>query len=235
MERRIRPLKSIRTNEEYEEYKKYLESYLIEYKWYQGHGKGEAKELVMKKSKGYEENSDSRIALENRARLIENDEYVPALKRNITAYLITIAEYDAKIKNISPLEILKGLLSKDEKTKEYLNEKNLKNELEKSGFYNVEPVSLSIQTQEDAIRQVFEECDFINITKPEYALVPISEKSNEMQSKVSNMLEQFLEEYGANNENKSTKETKINSHKHAISKENAKRKDNHINKDEMEI
>ena len=39
MEKKIRPLKSIKTNEEYEEYKKYLDGYLIEYKWYKSHGK----------------------------------------------------------------------------------------------------------------------------------------------------------------------------------------------------
>ena len=32
--------------------------------------------------------------------MIENDEYIPALERNITAYMITIAEYEAKEENI---------------------------------------------------------------------------------------------------------------------------------------
>ena len=154
MEKKIRPLKSIKTNEEYEEYKKYLDGYLIEYKWYKSHGKSEARDLVIKKAENYENDSDSRVALENRARMIENDEYIPALERNITAYIITIAEYEAKEENISPFEVLKGIFSNDEKIKEYLKKRDLKNKLEENGFPIIEPVSLSIQSTEDALRQL---------------------------------------------------------------------------------
>ena len=57
MEKKIRPLKSIKTNEEYEEYKKYLDGYLIEYKWYKSHGKSEARDLIIKKAENYENDS----------------------------------------------------------------------------------------------------------------------------------------------------------------------------------
>ena len=58
MEKKIRPLKSIKTNEEYEEYKKYLDGYLIEYKWYKSHGKSEARDLIIKKAENYENDSE---------------------------------------------------------------------------------------------------------------------------------------------------------------------------------
>lgn len=234
MEKKIRPLKSIKTNEEYEEYKKYLDGYLIEYKWYQSHGKSEARDLVIKKAENYENDSDSRVALENRARMIENDEYIPALERNITAYMITIAEYEAKEKNISPFEVLKGIFSNDEKIKEYLKKRDLKNKLEENGFPVVEPVSLSIQSTEDALRQVFEECDFINIQKPEYALIPISEKANELQTEVSNMLKECLKENGIDTQKKDVEKSASKTVKTVIHRDNI-HNDKHKEKDENEM
>ena len=234
MEKKIRPLKSIKTNEEYEEYKKYLDGYLIEYKWYQSHGKSEARDLVIKKAKNFENDSDSRVALENRARMIENDEYIPALERNITAYMITIAEYEAKEKNISPFEVLKGIFSNDEKIKGYLKKRDLKNKLEENGFPVVEPVSLSIQSTEDALRQVFEECDFINIQKPEYALIPISEKANELQTEVSNMLKECLKENGIDSQKKDVEKSASKTVKTAIHRDNI-HNDKHKEKDENEM
>lgn len=236
MEKKIRPLKSIKTNEEYEEYKKYLDGYLIEYKWYKSHGKSEARDLIIKKAENYENDSDSRVALENRARMIENDEYIPALERNITAYMITIAEYEAKEENISPFEVLKGIFSNDEKIKEYLKKRDLKNKLEENGFPVVEPVSLSIQSTEDALRQVFEECDFINIQKPEYALIPISEKANELQIEVSNMLKECLKENGIDSQKEDVENQANKSVKNVIHRDNihnAKHKEKDEN--EMEI
>lgn len=234
MEKKIRPLKSIKTNEEYEEYKKYLDGYLIEYKWYQSHGKSEARDLVIKKAENYENDSDSRVALENRARMIENDEYIPALERNITAYMITIAEYEAKEENISPFEVLKGIFSNDEKIKEYLKKRDLKNKLEENGFPVVEPVSLSIQSTEDALRQVFEECDFINIQKPEYALIPISEKANELQIEVSNMLKECLKENGIDTQKKDIENQANKSVKNVIHRDNI-HNDKYKDKDEKEM
>ena len=234
MEKKIRPLKSIKTNEEYEEYKKYLDGYLIEYKWYQSHGKSEARDLVIKKAENYENDSDSRVALENRARMIENDEYIPALERNITAYMITIAEYEAKEENISPFEVLKGIFSNDEKIKEYLKKRDLKNKLEENGFPVVEPVSLSIQSTEDVLRQVFEECDFINIQKLEYALIPISEKANELQTEVSNMLKECLKENGIDTQKKDVEKSASKSVKTVIHRDNI-HNDKHKEKDENEM
>lgn len=194
MEKRIRPLKSIKTKEEYEEYKKCLDRYLLEYKWYESHGKEDAKRSILEKASRCEENSDSKYALENRARLIENDEYIPALERNIVAYQVTIAKYDAIQEGIPPVEVLKGILTGDEKIKNYLKRRDLKDKLETNGFPIIEPIDLGLQSTEDAIRQVFEECDFINIQKPEYSLVPVCEKANEIQTEVMQVLKDCLNE-----------------------------------------
>lgn len=192
MEKRIRPLKQIKTKEEYEEYQKCRDSFLVEYEWYESHGKTEAISGILEKAKRYEKGTPSRIALENRARLIQNDEYVSALERNIVAYQVTITQYEAKEEGIAPLDVLKGLLSGDDKIKSYLKRRSLKEKLENNGFPVVEPIDLSLQSTEDAIRQVFEECDFINIPKVEYSLVPVNEKANVIQKEVMNVLKECL-------------------------------------------
>lgn len=201
MDERFRPLKSIRTEEQYENYKKYLTRYLDEYKLLQG--KKNLSELMKKRAKDYKEGTDERVALEQRSRLIDEGKYAQALERNITAYMLTIDEYEAKKENRSLLDIIKGIMSKDEDTKEYLKRRYMKSKAEGMGI--VEPVNLSLQDPYDALKEIFESYNFINIEKPERALVPVNTELNQVFSEVRGMLEECLKENGISltqNENK---------------------------------
>ena len=157
MGRRIRPLPPIETEEQYENYKKYFERYIGEYELLKN--KENLVSLMESRAQDYDEGTDERIALESRVRLINNNEYAPALERNITAYMLTIDEYEAKSENRSLFDVIKGIITKDEDTKNYLKRRYMKSRAEDNGL--LEPVNLSLQEPYDAVRQIFSEYDFI--------------------------------------------------------------------------
>lgn len=208
MSDRIRPLKSIRTKEEYEDYKKYLERYLSEYKLFQKHGEKLA-ELMNARKEDFNKGSEARAALEQRARLIENDEYANALERNITAYMLTITEYEAKAENRSLIDVIRGIITRDEDTKDYLKRRYMKSRAEDNGL--IQPVNLSLQDPYDCVRQIFEECDFINIPAPELSLVPIDTEVNKVFTEVRGMLQEYLKEneITAEKEHEATKSEEV--------------------------
>lgn len=193
MEERIRPLKSIRTEEEYENYKKYLQRCLDEYKLFMQYG-DKLPELMASRAKEYEEGSDARVALEQRERLINNGEYAASLERNITAYMLSMDEFEAKKENRSLFDVIKGIITKDDDTKNYLKRRYMKSRAEDMGL--LEPVNLNLQDPYDSVRQIFEEYDFINIPKPEFALVPVDTEINKIFTEVREMLDECLKENG---------------------------------------
>lgn len=197
MEQRIRPLKSIRTEEEYESYKKSLERNLSEYKLFQNHREKLA-ELMATRALAYPEDSIERTSLETRRDLIENDEYAPLLERNITAYMLTIDEYEAKKENRSLFDVIKGIITRDADTKDYLKRRYMKSRVEDSGMPVIEPVDLNFETSEALVRKMFEEYEFINIPKPEIGLVPVDTEVNKIFTEVRAMLNECLEENGVN-------------------------------------
>ena len=194
MEDRIRVLNSIKSKEELEKYEEYLNRYLTEYNWFVN--SKEPLESIRKKVLGYEINSDARNELENRARLIEIGQYGTSLERNITSYLLAIEEYKAKQENKSPYEIIKGIIQKDEKTLSYLKNRYMKSRADDAGITLATPVNLNLPSKEDVLTQVFEECDFIRIQKPETALVVVNAENNKMFTKVREVLSECLKENG---------------------------------------
>ena len=182
MNDRIRPLKSIKKEEEYESYKKILERYLSEYRLFQEHG-DKYHELIA-------DSSD----LKPRERLIKNGEYAQALERNITAYMLTIDEYEAKNENRSLFDVIRGIVTKDEDTRDYLKRRYMKSRAEDNGL--LEPVDLNLQDPYDSVRQIFEEYEFINIQPPEMSLIPVDAKVNELFREVKEMLTECLKENG---------------------------------------
>ena len=144
----------------------------------------------------YEDGTRERTALEQRVRLINNGEYANALERNITAYMLTIDEYEAKIENRSLLDVIKGILSKDEDTKDYLKRRYMKSRAEDNGMLEI--VDLNLQDPYDAIKTLFEENkdSFINLKAPETALVPVDTTVNKVFEEVREMLTEYLNENG---------------------------------------
>ena len=238
-ENRIRPLKSIKTNEEYESYQNCLARYLSEYKLYQENEEGFVKLMAERASK-CPEGTPEKAAFEGRLALIRENKYIPALERNITAYMLAIKESEAKNKNKSLVDVIKGILTKDDETMEYLKERFMKSRAESSGLALTEPINLSLQDPYDAVMQVFRENEYINIETPERALIPVEEKTNEVFSKVREMLNECLKENGVNvdstaKENVSNEERKVQQHVNINkSKEIHKSDKNNESKDERD-
>lgn len=228
MDDRIRTLKSIKTDEERENYEKYLNRYIIEYKWFIN--SKNPLDSIREKALQYEDASDARNALESRARLIEIGEYGNALERNITSYLLAIEEYKAKMENRSPYDIIKGILQKDEDTKEYLKNRYMKEKAENSGITLASPVNLNLPSKEDVLTQVFEECDFIGIQKPINALVVVNGENSQMFDKVREVLDECLKENGidvsnaSKNKNTSIANEPVKSHVSSHSRQSSHEK-----------
>lgn len=207
MEERIRVLNSIKSKEQLEDYEKYLNRYLTEYNWFVN--SKEPLDSIKKKAVSYEIGSDARNALENRARLIEIGQYGTSLERNITSYLLAIEEYKAKQENKSPYEIIKGIIQKDEKTLEYLKNRYMKSRVDNSGLALGTPVDLNLPSKEDVLTQVFEQCDFIRIQKPETSLVVVNAENNKLFTEVREVLKECLKENGIEVLNRNNKKTEI--------------------------
>lgn len=194
MEDRIRVLRAIKTDEDREKYEEYLNRYITEYNWFIN--SKNPLESIRKKALQYEVGSDARNALESRARLIEIGEYGNALERNITSYFLALEEDSAKKEKRSPYDIIKGILQKDEGTKRYLQKRYMKSRAEDSGVTLATPVNLNLQSKEDVLTQVFEECEFVRIEKPQNALVTVNAENNQMFTNVRNALIECLKENG---------------------------------------
>lgn len=194
MEDRIRVLRSIKTDEDREKYEEYLNRYITEYNWFIN--SKNPLESIRKKALQYEVASDARNALESRARLIEIGEYGNALERNITSYFLALEEDRAKRERRSPYDIIKGILQRDEDTKRYLQKRYMKSRAEDNGVTLATPVNLNLPSKEDVLTQVFEECDFIRIEKPQNALVAVNAENNQMFTNVKNALIECLRENG---------------------------------------
>ena len=195
---RVRTLPWIRDNATYEVYKENLARYTTEYEFFKV--KNPSPELMEKKASEVEKDSDAYVSLMNRARLIKNGEYGTALEKNIAAYVLAIAEYEAKQAGITPIDIGKGLINKDPKVMKILQDRFLKTRAEREGSLGAEIINLGLQSKEDVIQEIFEEYDFINIEKPELSLVPVTESPSKVVETVQGVLEQYLETAGISKE-----------------------------------
>lgn len=233
---RRRVLSSIKSKEQLEDYEKYLNRYLTEYNWFVN--SKEPLESIRKKALSYDVGSDARNALENRARLIEIGQYGTSLERNITSYLLAVEEYKAKQENKSPYYIIKGIIQKDKKTLEYLKNRYMKSMVDNSGFALGSPVDLNIPSKEDILTQVFEQCDFINIQKPETSLVVVNAENNKLFIKVRETLKECLRGNGIETSNVDNKKFEIQRKDSNKAITNAPSHDNTTNKntgEEIEI
>ena len=195
VEYRIRPLESIKTDEGCERYKEILERYMKEYTLFK-EDEEKVTNLMKSRINSLEKDSKERVSLENRISLIEEKRYASSLEGNITAYMLTIAEYEAKLENRSLFDVIKGIITRDDDTKDYLKRRYMKSRAEDSGLSTMEVVDFSLEDPKMAVRKLFEENEYINIPKPEVALVPVDTEVNRIFAEVRDMLDEYLEENG---------------------------------------
>ncbi len=207
MENRIRPLKSIRTKEEYDEYKNSLERYLTEYKWYTCTKPTPTAQVLEHKAECFDENEmTAKHALQSRAVLVQNGEYLNVLKQNITAYLLAITEFDAKEENISFLDVVRGLTKKKKNREEYqkviayLERRFVKPRAERAGFVTTSVQNPGILSPVDCIKETIKECDFVNLDveavlkrEVQTALVPVNVQQQKLFDQIGSLVDDYLE------------------------------------------
>ena len=213
--KRVRTLPWIRDDIQYEEYKESLSRYTTEYEFFKV--KNPSWEVMEQKAKEFEEDTEAYVSLKNRARLIKNGEYGTALEKNIAAYVLAIAEYEAKQTGIKPIDIGKGLVNKDPQIMKYLQDRFLKSRAERIGGLGAEVVNLGLQSKVDVIAEIFEEYDFINIEKPEISLVPVIESSNKVLETVRGVFDNYIEATGITKDIETYRKTRLEEKKQDIS------------------
>ena len=206
---RYRDLQKIKTEEEYKAALERLEYYKREYTWMQ-----ETKEPLKEVKKELEallpmfncEKTESQryflrcINLLNaKSKQIENGEYLPNLKRNITALVVTTKQYEQRQEEYSVLQILVGILKRDKKILEALRIDNL---FERTLITGNIPAEKDLSLQEPAYlaKYISDHYNLVGIEVPEYkqnlALVPVNSegKITPEQEFVSKMVTEYLEE-----------------------------------------
>lgn len=206
---RYRDLQKIKTEEEYKAALERLEYYKREYTWMQ-----ETKEPLKEVKKELEallpmfngEKTESQryflrcINLLNaKSRQIETGEYLPNLKRNITALVVTTKQYEQRQEEYSISQILIGILKRDKKILEALRIDNLFERTLMLGNIPAEK-DLSLQEPEYLAKYIGEHYNLVGIEVPDYkknlALVPVSPegKITKEQEFVSKMVAESLED-----------------------------------------
>ena len=210
MVERKKVVRPIRNAEDLVKCEECLNRYMTEYEWL--HNNPDPLMSIKQKALKHPITSEARNSLNTRARLIETGQYEVALERNITSYLLAIEEYRAKEKLKEELkegkksfyDIVMGIIKKDKDTMEYLEKRYMKSKAEKAGIGLAYPEDLDLQSKEDVLTQVFEECDFVRIEKPVNALVAVNVE-NKMFAKVHEALSEYLKKNGIEVDNNSKK------------------------------
>lgn len=206
---RYRELKKIRTEEEYTAALKRLEYYKKEYTWMQ-----ETEDPLKEVKKELEallpmfngEKTESQkyflrcINLLNaKSKQIQNGEYLPNLKRNITALVVTTREFEQRQREYKLSDILRGIIKRDKQILEALKIDNLFVRTMSFGKLPAEK-DLSLQEPEYLVEYIGKNYNLVGIEVPEYkqnmSLVPINSegKITPEQEFVSKMVTEYLEE-----------------------------------------
>lgn len=187
--KRYRALTTIKTQKEYEEAKERLNYYMREYTWMQ-----ETKEPIKDVKKELEkllpmlngEKTESQryylrcINLLNaKERRIKDGSYLPSLKQNITALLITTRQYEQNQKEYTLKEILTGIIKRDENILSALKLDRIFSTIMTFGKVQAEE-DLSLQRSEDILQYIGKYCNLVGIEMPDYkqnlALVPVGKE-----------------------------------------------------------
>ena len=137
--------------------------------------------------------------LNAKSRQIETGEYLPNLKRNITALVVTTKQYEQRQEEYSISQILIGILKRDKKILEALRIDNLFERTLMLGNIPAEK-DLSLQEPEYLAKYIGDHYNLVGIEVPDYkknlALVPVSPegKITKEQEFVSKMVAESLED-----------------------------------------
>lgn len=210
---RYRELQRIKTKQEYENAKERLEYYKTEYTWIKESENPmddvrKEIESLMPMLNG--ENTDSQRHylkhiqfLMNKRSQIKKDRYLPIIKQNITALLLTTRQYELEQKDYNILDLLKGVIKGDNTILEALKMRHVFSSVITFGNMPAEE-NLSLPSVEDALEFIAKHCNLVGIEVPDYkrnlALVPVEkEKRTPYQEVVQKIVDEYIQETDSNN------------------------------------
>lgn len=194
-----RDIEKIKTAEEYEATRKEIDYYVNEYNWVLNSKNPEkeveekVKELMSKMDRAQtkEEELETLRAihlLQNKYVSIKNGRYAADLKRNITANLIRVEQYEASLEQRTAMDVLKGIIRNDSATKDYLQRKYMISLVNTQGIIP-DPVNLRLESPEDIIEYIGEHYNLVGIEVPkreEMSLVATEEVERNALEKLLN-------------------------------------------------
>lgn len=199
-------LTKIKTKEEYESTKTELQSYVDEYSWLVS--TPNPKKEIAEEMKGLVESLEgentreeqldilSRIhRLQVKYTSISTGEYESDLKRNITATLVVIEQYEAMQEERKFGDICLGVIKGDADTKNYLQRRFMVSSANKNGAAP-NAINLGLEKADNILDYIAKNYQLVNIKidKGENALVPTEEISNRVQERVQQMSDKFIDE-----------------------------------------
>lgn len=169
----IKELEKIKSLEEYEIAKKDFEKYMGEYKWIsesenpKEEVENKLKECMQQLHFGMEKQDEiemlSKIhTLKTKYISIARGEYQNQLRQNITGLMMMLEQFEANEKHMPFGEVVKGIFTNDEKTKEYLKNKYM---LSLSNMYGVVPAPerLDLERMPDILEYMYQNYDLVTI------------------------------------------------------------------------
>lgn len=169
----IQELKKIKSITEYEATKKSLEYCISEYKWISDSKnpkqeiEDEIKVCSAELRKGMEKEKELELLskihlLKTKYISIAHDEYKSALKRNINAFVLMLEQFEAANQEIKFGNLVKGIITGDSKTKEYIKKKYM---FTLANLYGTTPApqSLNVESMSDILEYMDKNYDLVDI------------------------------------------------------------------------
>lgn len=169
-DKRIVPLKKIKTQEEYEDIKAYFEKLIKEYN-IMFCQENNPNEVAKNELKGKIEDIHKGMSVDEERELheaktkyimVNRDEYKTNLLENITGTLLMMEQFEATQEKRSFGAVAKGVLNGDADTKEYLRKKYT---LDFSNMYGIVPASRNIyvESMDDILDYMEKNYEFVDI------------------------------------------------------------------------
>lgn len=205
-----REVTRIKTQDEYEKAKRRLEYYVKEYAWLQQseNPRQEVREELQKLMPMVQGNhSESERyylrcinLLINKDRQIKEDVYLANVRRNITALLVTTRQYEQSQKDYSILDILKGIIRRDQTVLQDMKLDGMFSRIMTFGNVPGEE-DLSLQSPDDLVQYIGKTCRLVGIPMPSpeeakenMALVPVEGSPSRYQDFISQMVDDYVKE-----------------------------------------
>ena len=248
---RIRGLKKIKSVEEYNRLKDELKAEVDEYVALSidSNAMNAIKNEFEKVIDSLDKNTpdEEKISILKRANMLEakynglkDGTYLPALKRNITANLIRIEQYEAEMEKVTLGSVIVGLLKNDEQAKNYIRRRFMVSIANRDGVAPA-AVDLTLEDPRKIMKYIIESkrYNFVGIKADDLALIPVEQSANPRAVETSIELSARTDEFIKENSNQ---KTSVNNDKatikreHKISNERSNHKRSHDKeKDSKEI